>query len=326
MSLRTPTADEPQIELRESTLAYQTSFGSMFRGDSASVLADRLSELANKVQLVFTSPPFPLNRKKRYDNKVGEEYLEWLASYAQLLTQVLVSNGSIVIEIGNAWESGDPVMSTLPLKSLLRFQESANLHLCQEFIVHNPARLPSPAQWVNVERCRVKDSFTHVWWMSPSPKPKADNKRILQPYSASMRQLLRTGKYNSGPRPSEHNIGEESFLKDNGGAIPSNVLTFTNTRATDDYLKFCKEHDLPIHPARMPVELPEFFVKFLTDEGDLVVDPFAGSNTTGLAAERLKRHWISIEMNEDYIKGSQARFSREPKLPIAGPDLFEGGL
>ena len=70
------------------------------------------------------------------------------------------------MEIGNAWESGRPTMSTLSLRALLAFLEAGGLHLCQQFISHNPARIPSPAQWVTVERIRVKDSFTNVWWMS----------------------------------------------------------------------------------------------------------------------------------------------------------------
>ena len=74
--------------------------------------------------------------------------------------------------MGNSWEPGEPVMSTLALRSLLEFQSKNGLHLCQEFIWQNPAKLPSPAQWVNIERIRVKDSFTKLWWMSPNVKPK----------------------------------------------------------------------------------------------------------------------------------------------------------
>jgi len=198
----------------------------------------------------------------------------------------------------------------LALRALLAFQEFAELKLCQQFICYNPARLPSPAQWVNVERVRVKDAFTHVWWMSPSTRPKANNRRVLQPYSQSMLDLLKAQKYNAGRRPSEHKIGETSFLKNNKGAIPSNVLTISNTRANDPYQKYCRRHRLPTHPARMQPELAEFFIKFLTNSGDLVLDPFAGSNTTGASAEKLKRKWISIELNEKYVKGSRGRFEQ----------------
>jgi len=153
---------------------------------------------------------------------------------------LIKEDGSIVIEIGNAWEPGNPIMSTLALKALLKFLEKSGLYLCQQFVTYNPAKLPGPAQWVNVERIRVKDSFTHIWWMSKTPRPFADNKKVLREYSSSMKRLLKTKKYNAGIRPSEHHVGEKSFLKDNSGAIPSNVLTFSNTNSNDDYLKFCR--------------------------------------------------------------------------------------
>jgi hypothetical protein len=272
--------------------------------------APAAKRVAGKVQLIFTSPPFPLNRKKAYGNLQGEQYTFWLAKFAPLFKKLLTPTGSIVLEMGNAWEAGQPVMSTLAMEGLLRFLRRGNLKLAQQFICHNPARLPSPAQWVNVERIRLKDSYTHVWWMAASERPYADNRQVLKPYSAAMLSLLKTGKYNSGKRPSEHNIGEKSFLTDNKGAIPSNVLTFSNTGTGDPYQKYCRKHDLKLHPARMHIGLPEFFIKFLTKEGDLVLDPFAGSNTTGAAAEGLKRRWIAIEASQDYVRGSQGRFEK----------------
>lgn len=299
-----PFQGRPPIEV-----AYQTSFGRMFCGKSDEMLSsEALARHRGKVNLVFTSPPFPLNRKKRYGNETGDEYIKWLCTFGPLLKQMLTPDGSIVIEMGNSWQSGSPVMSTLALRSLLRFQEINDFHLCQEFIWHNPARLPSPAQWVNIERIRVKDSFTRLWWLSATEKPKANNRHVLREYSGAMKQLLKTGKYNSGKRPSEHDIGKESFLTNNGGAIPGNVLTYANTQPNDDYQNYCRAHGIQPHPARMPIELAKFFIRFLTKPGDLILDPFAGSNTTGAAAENLKRYWISIEASKDYIRGSKGRF------------------
>jgi DNA modification methylase len=181
--------------------------------------------------------------------------------------------------------------------------------LIQQFVVYNPARLPSPAQWVNVERIRVKDSFTHIWWLAPSDRPYADNRSVLTPYSTAMKKLLKSKQYNSGPRPSEHRIGKRSFLKDNGGAIASNVLSVSNTSSNDAYQEYCRKKGLKPHPARMQRDVATFFVKFLTRRGDAVLDPFAGSNTTGAVAEALRRKWISIEANRDYIRGSRGRFA-----------------
>lgn len=283
----------------------------MYEGSAEQFFKSRhFRKYEGKIKLIFTSPPFPLNRKKAYGNLTGEKYVKWLAEFAPKLQKLLKPNGSIVLELGNAWEPGQPVMSTLALEALLAFRKTGKLQLAQQFVCHNPARLPSPAQWVNVERIRVKDAYTHVWWMSSTERPYANNRKILRPYSEAMLQLLRTQRYNAGKRPSQHKIGKTSFLKNNQGAIPSNVLTFTNTSNGDQYLHYCREYDLKLHPARMPSGLAEFFINFLTRPNDLVLDPFAGSNTTGAAAEKLNRKWVSIEANAEYAEGSRGRFVR----------------
>ena len=291
-------------------VAYRTKYGQMYSGTAEDILDEpSVSRFEGKVQLILTSPPFPLNRKKRYGNHQGEEYIKWLVSFGHQFKKMLTPDGSIVIEVGNSWESGQPTMSTLAVRSLIRFLEENHLHLCQEFVWHNPAKLPTPAQWVNVERIRLKDNFTKLWWMAVNPRPKANNREVLQPYSEAMRHLLKTGKYNPGRRPSEHNIGKRSFLADNGGSIPGNVITLANTGSGDAYQLYCKEQSITPHPARMPCDLAKFFIKFLTNPADIVLDPFGGSNTTGAAAEELKRYWISIEPRDEYIEGSKGRFS-----------------
>lgn len=291
-------------------IAYTTESGTFVQGKAEEVLTSAYAtQYVGRVNLILTSPPFPLNRKKKYGNLNGEEYVEWLASFAPLFRRFLSPDGSIVMEMGNSWEPGRPVMSTLALKAMLRFLEHGKLFLCQQFVWNNPARLPSPAQWVNIERIRVKDAFTHIWWMAATDRPKASNRNVLTEYSSSMKRLLETGQYNAGRRPSEYVIGEESFLNDNKGAIPSNVLTYANTRPNTNYLDYCRLNGLTPHPARMPIELAEFFVKLLTNDGDLVLDPFAGSNTTGEACAKLGRSWLAIEPIESYIESSKGRFT-----------------
>jgi len=314
---------EPSVEETEANVveAYRTDQGYMLHGRIEDALvSSNLAQLKGKVNLIVTSPPFPLVRKKRYGNETGEKYVQWLESLATPLSELLTDDGSIVIEIGNAWEEGSPLMSTLPLEALLAFKRAAHLNLCQHVICHNPARLPSPAAWVNLKRARLKDSFTHVWWMSKSEFPKADNRNVLNPYSKDMKQLLKRQKYNAGVRPSGHVISEKGFLTDHGGAISPNVLDltgehypeallrFTGTKWDANYRSYCKENGLAAHPARMQSSLSAFFIKFLTDEGDLVFDPFGGSNTTGRVAEEMARRWVSVEAEQGYVDGSRGRF------------------
>lgn len=295
-------------------VGYSTSSGKMYCGKIEDFLASAVAKkYEGKVQLIFTSPPFPLNRKKAYGNRKGQAFTKWLADLAPRFKKLLTPTGSIVMEMGNAWEPGRPVMSVLALESLLQFLKRGDLNLAQQFVCYNPARLPSPAQWVNVDRIRVKDAYTHIWWMSPQDRPYANNRKVLKPYSQAMLDLLRTKKYNSGRRPSQHRIGKKSFLTNNKGAIPPNVLTVSNTSTGDVYQNYCREHRLKPHPARMPVALPEFFIKFLTRKSALVLDPFGGSNTTGAVAQRLQRRWITVEPNEEYVVSSRSRFMRPKK-------------
>ena len=305
------TASEPQraTDPIVPVLRYETSRGQMYQGTVESILNSNIGRrLRGKVQLIFTSPPYPLNRKKRYGNLTGDSYVRWLSELAPHLSALLKPDGSLVMELGNSWTPGSPTMSTLALEAFLAFKEKGHFYLCQQFVCHNPARLPSPVQWVNRERIRVKDAYTHLWWMSPSDRPAADNRRVLTTYSPRMQRLLKDMQYNGGKRPSQHTIGKTSFLKDNGGAIPSNVLTIPNTSSNDAYLRYCRKESIDPHPARMPPTLPEFFIRFLTKPRNLVFDPFSGSNCTGAAAESLKRRWLGVEPQADYVDGSIARF------------------
>lgn len=292
-------------------LAYKTSLGRCYNSSIETFLESTNSARLNgKVNLIFTSPPFPLASPKKYGNRIGDDYLNWIVDVVDGMIPLLSDDGSLVMEIGNAWDKGSPTMSTLPLKTLLAIEERTSLSLCQQFIWENTAKLPGPATWVNKERIRLKDSHTHLWWYSPTARPKADNRNVLGEYSPAMKRLIKTGKYNHGTRPSEHVIGETSFTSDNRGSIHGSTIAMANTFSDPLYRDWCAAHGVDMHPARMPINLAEFFISFLTDEGDLVLDPFGGSNTTGRAAENLHRRWVAVEMNSDYVTGSHGRFQR----------------
>lgn len=315
-------------------IRYKTDNGSIIQGNSIELLNKEMrDELKGTINLIVTSPPFPLNKKKKYGNEKGEEYLNWFIDMAPIFSDLLTKDGSLVIEIGNSWESERPVQSLLHLECLMGLVKhpEANLRLIQEFICYNPSKLPSPAQWVTVNRLRTVDSYTHIWWIAKSDFPKADNSKVLRPYSKSMKALLKKQDYNSGKRPSEHNISEKGFLKDHGGSIshnffemesidenrevrlPHSVLSFSNTNSNDFFLKKCREKGITPHPARMSGGLVNFFIEFLTDKNDIVLDPFGGSNTTGYCAEKLKRKWLSFELDDGYIKQAILRM-KDPVL------------
>jgi site-specific DNA-methyltransferase (cytosine-N4-specific) len=284
--------------------AYSTAAGSCYHADALEILRQLKS---NSVSLVLTSPPFALRRQKAYGNVAPGEYVEWFWPFAAEIHRVLRPDGSFVYDLGGAWNRGSGTRSLYQYELVLRLTKL--FHLAQEFYWYNPSKLPTPAEWVTIRRTRVKDAVNTLWWLSKTEAPNADNRRVLRPYSRSMRRLLRDG-YQTARRPSQHDISPH-FQKDNGGAIPPNILQVPNTRSSDGYFRRCREAGLPIHPARFPQPLPEFFIRFLTEPGQRVVDPFAGSNVTGYVAEQLGRRWLSVEINADYVAGSRLRFEEE---------------
>jgi site-specific DNA-methyltransferase (cytosine-N4-specific) len=199
------------------------------------------------------------------------------------------------------------VRSLYHFRLLLALCDEIGFHLCQEFFWYNPAKMPAPAEWVNVCRVRVKDSVEYIFWLSPTEFPKADNSRVLQEYSADMQRLIKRG-IKQTRRPSGHNI-KTTFATDRGGSIPPNLIECGNNESNSRYIKETKASGKKVHPARFPAELPRFFIEFLTASRDLVLDPFAGSNTTGAVAERLGRRWISVELDPQYAADSELRFS-----------------
>ena len=295
---------------------FKTKSGKMLLGDSLDVLR---SMKDGSVDLIMTSPPFGLVRKKEYGNVDADGYVDWFRSFAAEFYRVLGDQGSAVVDIGGAWNQGLPTRHLYHFKLLIMMCEEFGFHLAQDFYWWNPSKLPSPAEWVTVRRVRVKDGINTIWWLSKTPWPKASNRRVLQPYSASMRDLLERG-YKAKKRPSGHDISKK-FAINNGAAIPPNLIAVPNTESNSFYLRYCQEKGLPIHPARYPADLPEYFIRMLSDPGDLVVDPFAGSCVTGEVAERLERRWLCAELIEEYLEGALGRFKRKMTVRCeADPD------
>lgn len=286
--------------------AYTTVCGAAYLGDSLELLP-QLPD--SSISLVITSPPFALQREKEYGNLSQDDYVGWLEHFARVIHEKLNDDGSFVLDLGGAYKKGVPVRSLYNFRVLIRLCDEIGYHLAEDFYWYNSSKLPSPIEWVNKRKLRVKDSVNTIWWLSKTEHPKADVTKVLAEYSERMKKLLRDpeGFYTPKKRPSGHDIGK-GFAKDNGGAIPSNLLQIPNTESNGTYLAACKVVGVKQHPARFPAKLPEFFIKFLTEPGDVVLDIFAGSNTTGQAAEKAQRRWLAFEERMDYLAPSVFRF------------------
>lgn len=330
------TAREPPVtDLLESTPAYTSSNGAAYLGDSR----DLLEELpANSIDLVVTSPPFDLAHQKDYGSDWESDYIEWFTEFADKVRPALAPHGSFVIEIGGAFHQGAPARSPYQFELLCQLVNEHGFELAQDFYWHNPTKLPSPAEWVTRRRIRASDAVTHIWWLAKEineasakesdayRKPEADNRRVLTEYSENQKELMRTGEYNAGERPSGHNISEKGFVTDNRGAIPDNLISATNTGSQSHYHKMCKLYELDKHPARFPREIPEFFIEFLTPnppyggwdrgylEQPIVLDIFGGSNITGKIAEEKDRYWLTFEKDKEHLDTSQVRFMTQGEV------------
>lgn len=297
---------------------YSTSTGCAFSGDARDLLSKTPD---GSISLLLTSPPFALRRQKDYGNVSAEDYVEWFLEFGRQAHRVLREDGSFVVDIGGSWIPGQPTRSLYHFELLIALCKQVGFHLAEEFFWYNPSKLPSPAEWVNVRRIRVKDAVNCVWWLSKTPNPKANNRRVLKTYSESMQDLIKNG-YVAKKRPSGWDISTK-FGRDNGGSIPPNLLMIPNTDSNGSYLDRCRAAGYRPHPARFPADLPRFFIKFLTDsKDDVVLDIFAGSNMTGWVAEQEGRAWLSFEIREDYVEASKLRWG--PSQVTARPRTRRG--
>ena len=285
---------------------YATELGAMVCGDSKDLLAHLADD---SVDLVLTSPPYALEFKKEYGNVDKAAYVGWFRPFADQIYRALKPTGSCVINIGGSYNAGTPTRSLYHFRLLIELCDQVGFHLAQECFWYNPAKLPAPAEWVNVRRMRIKDSVEYVFWLSKTAFPKADNRRVLEPYSNDMKRLIVRGG-RAKERPSGHKISAK--FVDRGGSIPPNLIVRGNNESNSSYMRGCERSGMMPHPARFPAALPEFFIELLTERGDLVVDPFAGSNTTGAVAESLQRRWLSFERERRYVEGSKVRFDLAP--------------
>jgi len=291
--------------MNQQLTEFHTSKGSILCCDSLDHMKQHMQN--ETCDLIFTSPPFALVRKKDYGNESEKTYVNWFRDFAIQFYRILKPTGSLVIDIGGSWIPGQPTRSLYHFELVIMLCHDIGFHLAQEFYWWNPSKLPTPAEWVTVRRVRVKDAVNTVYWLSKTPWPRACNKRVLAPYSDSMKDLLRNG-YKAKMRPSGHDISEK-FQKNNGAAIPPNLIAIPNTESNSFYLRYCKQKNIKPHPARFPALLPEYFIRMLTDEDDFVFDPFAGSAVTGEVCERLNRKWLCCEILPQYVTGAIGRFA-----------------
>jgi site-specific DNA-methyltransferase (cytosine-N4-specific) len=267
------------------------------------------------ISLLLTSPPYDIQTAKQYGGRRGREYEEWLVERAAAWKTLLAEDGSIMLNLGDTWLPNTPALSLYQERILIRLVDELGYSLNQRLAWHNPAKLPAPAAFVTVKRIRVTPALENIYWLSLSPERSyANNANVLRPYSEAMKRTLAAGQTNVGERPSGYTMNEKSFAIDNGGSIPHNLISASNTRSNDPYSAACREQNLPIHPARFPEELARFCIGLTTERDDIVWDPFGGSLTTFATAIAMGRRAISNDRIREYLHGGLARLDTAPTL------------
>lgn len=277
-------------------LCYTTQNGNAYCGDSLKLIPEILED--NSVDLLFTSPPFPLLVEKEYGNVNQERYIDFFMPYVESILPKIKDTGSIVLDFGNTWSKGIPAFNIYQFRILLKLVDDYGLYLACPMYWYNPSRLPLPAIFTAKRKLRPVDKIDNVWWLCKSPlETKSDMTQVLVPYSKSMKKFFR-----------KHRNNKSMSWQKGEGALPCNLLEIPNTNNRSQYHVACRKLKIKGQPSTMPPKLAEWFIKALTVEGDLILDIFAGSNTTGYVAETLNRRFITIEERLEYVAKSSFRF------------------
>jgi len=288
---------------------YTTSHGAAYQGDSRELLDDFPE---NSINLIVTSPPFALQKKKEYGNKDLDDYNEWFLDFAEKVERILTENGSFVVDIGGGWEKGKPIRSLYHFDLLTQLAgDDSPFNLAQDFYWYNPAKLPTPAQWVTIERIRVKDAVNHVWWLSKGERPKADNTKILKEYSDSQKTLMEEG-YRDKKRPSGHNISDKFDDPKEDGAIRPNLWNeVTDSQYPPDILELLDQSDVP--PKLLSVAEREGVLEELAE---VVLSDYFDDNVLEFANTASNTHYLKACKELD-VDPHPARFPRDlPSLFI----------
>ena len=307
-----PDSDKlPIIDDGKVLLAYATDLGMALWGNCQTVFSGDMSE--NLISLVLTSPPYPLKRPRAYGNAPTSEYVDWLCSAIEPILKNLQRGGSICLNLGNdVFISGTPARSTYLERLVIAFEDRFGLYKMDMIPWVNPCKPPGPMQWASKTRQQLNAGWEPIYWFTNDPKHcQSNNNRILEPHSEAHLAFVKKGgmKQRRVNSDGAYYLKEGAYSKVTEGKIPRNVISLSHNCADQRQYKIAaRSAGLQAHGAAFPVALAEKLISFLTEKGDLVVDPFAGSNTTGKAAEKLGRRWIASDIVYEYVVGSALRF------------------
>lgn len=303
-----------------SVVGFSTELGIAILGSCDSVF----SRIDSPITLVLTSPPYPLASARKYGNPSEPEYVDWVCRMLEPLVKNLVRGGSICLNVSNdIFLPQSPARSMYRERLVLALHDRLGLFKMDELCWVNKSKPPGPYQYASKDRTQLNVAYEPVYWLTNDPlKVMSNNRRVLQEHTDRHLALIhqggeqRTASFSDGA----YSIRHGSFGNVTDGRIPKNVLEFGHRCAAQlAYKKMAKAMGLPLHGAPMPLKLAMFLIQFLSEPGDLVVDPFGGSFTTADAAEQLGRRWMSTDCMLEYVVGGATRFEKRPGYQLHLP-------
>ncbi|MEJ5209399.1 site-specific DNA-methyltransferase [Denitratimonas sp. CY0512] len=322
VAVRTKTGLHEAIDTTR-LVAFSTHLGVAIWGKCEHVLAG----LGQQITAVITSPPYPLRKSRAYGGPSDEAtYIDFICRAMEPLIKHLAPGGSLAINLGNdVFEQGLPSRSLYAERLLLMLCDRFGLHRMDTLIWSNPSKPPGPVRWASMARVQLNVGYEPIYWLTNDPtKVKSDNRRVLEAHTQQHQQLMGQGgerryqSYSDGA----YRIHPGRFGQRTAGRIPTNVLVRGHTCAdSNQYRADARALGLPVHGAGQPLAIPEFLTRFLSDVGDLIVDPFGGTATTGMAAERNGRRWLVVEAMLDYLRAGAERFRPFPGFHLGISDL-----
>lgn len=259
----------------------------VIHGDCISTLVGLYSTAGEFADLIIFSPPYAQQRKDTYGGIAEEDYPKWMLSVVRASMVVLKPTGSLVINIKEHVNEG--VRSLYVLETTL--QLAKELRYVDEYIWHKTNPFPTGS------KKRLKDGFERCLHFTKTADYKfyPDSVRTN---STSKWAGDNERRRNKGAHKTNNGSGMSMSKRITGELVrPSNVITMPASSLNIQ------------HPAVYPIGLPEFFIRLMTKEGDVVVDPFLGSGTTALAAVKLGRQYLGIDRIEEYVRLAESRIA-----------------
>lgn len=306
--------DLTRLQAGIKLVAFSTNLGLAIWG----ACDDTLPDLDTPIALCITSPPYLLRKPRAYGNpRDAVEYVDFICHSLEPIVRNLLPGGSICLNITNdAFEQGLPSRSLYRERLVIALHERLGLCKMDELIWHNPTKPPGPVRWASMDRTQLNVAYEPIYWFTNDPgRVRADNRAVLmehtEAHKAFLQRVSQRGQHNREAVYGDgaYRLRASSYSQTTLGRIPRNVLSFGH-RCQDSqaYRRDAERLGLPKHGAMMPLSIPDFLIRFLTRADDLVIDHYSGTVTTGMAAERLGRRWIAVELMYEYLRAGAERF------------------